>query len=135
MERMKRPILILAVLAAVIALCSVMGVFDSVFDNWKQSVEKYRPDAAWDYPDFSGEITDVRVTAVERKVDTTSWLPGEKESPIYGLRCIQIYYGYEMDGVWYDMPCENFDLRGIKRTSPAMRLRNMTIWCVSDHIC
>ena len=30
-----------------------------------------------------------------------------------GYTALQIYYGYFIDGKWYDYPCENYDLKGI----------------------
>lgn len=70
-----------------------------------------RPETATLLPDFTGEITDLRITAVPRnfEVDTNLWGAKYFEDIIL----LQIYYGYQSDGVWYDIPCENYDLKGI----------------------
>lgn len=105
---------ILCIILALILLRKI-GLFNSVYENTMQSIERNRPAEAYLTPDFSGSITDVRITAVERETNATSFLPGEKESPFYGTTCMQIYYGYQKDGEWVDIPCENYDLRAIRK--------------------
>ena len=67
-------------------------------------------------PDFSGEITDVRVTTVERDFSYSLFFKWTIENtypePKPAFR--QIYYGYCMDGKYYDFPYENFDLRALE---------------------
>ena len=111
---MKRKILfsILACLLIAIVLWRI-GLFDSTMENMFQSLDKNRPAESYLIPDCSGNVTDVRITAVERETNAYSLLPGEKDSPVYGTTCVQIYYGYQKDGMWFDMPCENYDLRAI----------------------
>ena len=66
-----------------------------------------RPAGAKQLPDFSGEVTEVRVTGVKR----TRIVDAEPmSSSLNGSQAIQIYYGYKMDGEWHDLPCENYDL-------------------------
>ena len=105
---------ILCIILALILLRKI-GLFDSTTTNMWQSIHKNRPAEAYLTPDFSGTITDVRITAVERETNATSFMPGEKDSPFYGTTCVQIYYGYQKDGEWVDIPCENYDLRAIRK--------------------
>lgn len=113
-------------LAAILALVLLwkIGLFDSTMENMIQSLNENRPAESWLTPDFSGTVTDVRITAVERETNASSLLPGEKESPFYGTTCVQIYYGYQMDGEWFDMPCENYDLRAIRKNASGYEAAN-----------
>lgn len=52
-------------------------------------------------PNFDGEITEVRVTAVSVNVKESAWPDTES---------IWVHYGYKMDGTWYDIPAENYEL-------------------------
>ncbi len=72
------------------------------------TIQKYvnhwtRPVDALEVPDFSGEITDVRMRVRERVYYPVNELFEQ-------VTMLQIYYGYCSDGQWYDMPCENYDL-------------------------
>jgi hypothetical protein len=111
---LKYIICILCVILAFILLRKI-GIFNSVYDNIMQSVERNRPAESYLTPDFSGTITDVRITAVERETNATSFMPGDKDSPFYRTTCVQIYYGYQKDGEWVDIPSENYDLRAIRK--------------------
>lgn len=66
-----------------------------------------RPKEAYSFPDFSGEITDVRVTIRERGIDMSCWNGGANE------RAYDIFYGYLSDGVWYDFPSGNYALKDL----------------------
>lgn len=64
-----------------------------------------------DVPEFTGEVQDVRITAVERENARIKYQAQFDDRFDYPL--IQIYYGYQIDGVWHDIPSENYSLRGI----------------------
>ena len=63
-----------------------------------------RTDNATKRPAPTNEITDVRITLVPRECDMFV----EKEGEI--KREVQLYYGYELDGKWYDYPAVNYPL-------------------------
>lgn len=72
-----------------------------------------RPAVATELPDFSGEITDVRVTTVQRDAGITTHYGAEYGADLSTLTYLQIYYGYCSNGVWKDIPCENYALVSI----------------------
>ena len=76
----------------------------------KGQLEETRQQVAFVTPEFDGNISDVRFSVVKRDIEVS----GED---FKDLSMMQIYYGYCMDGRWYDLPCENFDLRGILNNS------------------
>lgn len=76
-------------------------------------LEKYRPENATARPDFSGEITDLRFNVVHREYVSKTTGIALLDNSLKDRTFLQIYYGYEMDGQWYDIPCENYKLKGI----------------------
>lgn len=75
-------------------------------DPIERALDQSRPEIATELPDLSGNITDVRITAVEREFEDVI----DPEYP--NCSYLQIYYGYKKDGVWYDYPSENYELKG-----------------------
>lgn len=61
-------------------------------------------------PNFDGEITDVRVTAIPVDAKTSFWPDAE---------FIWVHYGYKKDGIWYDIPAENYEICRINSVSTA----------------
>ena len=82
------------------------GFFITTSDGLKKDINATRPDISLTKPDIPENVTDVRVTVVERDFDLT---PYKFEDYI---SCAQIYYGFCVDSVWEDFPCENYDLAG-----------------------
>lgn len=74
-----------------------------------------RTQAGKEFPDFDGNINDIRVTVVDRSAMSTPYTL--YTSITQGMKYKQIYYGYCSDGVWYDYPCENFELRALSKMS------------------
>lgn len=75
-------------------------------DPIERALDQSRPAAATEVPDLTGDITDVRITAVERDFK-------EVIDPDYpNCTYLQIYYGYKKDGIWHDFPSENYQLKG-----------------------
>ena len=68
-----------------------------------------RTGTADEIPNCSGNITDIRVTVRERS-SFCSWQAFWAHL-IYGTQIKQIYYGYCIDGQWYDYPAENYELK------------------------
>ena len=68
-----------------------------------------RPPEAYQFPDPSGEITDVRVTIREREIDLSF-------RGLEGHKAYDIFYGYCSDGKWYDYPSTNYELRELVDT-------------------
>lgn len=97
------------------------GSQESVFDEsqfykeyWEMVngiLDASRPAEAYQFPDLSGEITDVRVTVREREVDTYL-LNGKRDIPVY-----DIFYGYLSNGEWCDFPSGNYELKPITVSS------------------
>lgn len=68
------------------------------------------PPEATVLPNFSGEITDIRVQAAgckDYQLDLSQYHDFKDKT------LLQIQYGYFMDGQWYDIPSENYELKGI----------------------
>lgn len=76
-------------------------------------LDKYRPEDAARYPDFSGEITDIRFSVAPREYVGQSTGIEFVDSQYRNKTLLQVYYGYQTNGQWYDIPCENYDLKGI----------------------
>lgn len=74
-------------------------------------LDESRPENALMLPSFTGNISDVRITVKPRSF----YLPDSYPSASHfnSREFLQIYYGYCLDGVWYDIPCENYELIGI----------------------
>ena len=76
----------------------------------KGQLEETRQPEAFVVPEFNGNISDVRFSVVKREIVNSS-------KNFKDLSFMQIYYGFCMDGQWHDIPCENYDLRGILNNS------------------
>ena len=95
------------------------GSQESIFDesefykNYWETVnailDASRPAEAYQFPDLSGEITDVRVTVREREIDLSF-------RGLEGHKAYDIFYGYYSNGQWYDYPCTNFELKELQDT-------------------
>lgn len=72
------------------------------------SLDRSRPENAGLLPDLSGNISDIRMTILDREYDAPSF-----ETDFQNLSMMQIWYGYNANGIWYDYPSENYDLIGI----------------------
>lgn len=70
-------------------------------------LDECRPEEAYQFPDFSGEITDVRITVRERNVDMSLWSHSTDD------KAYDIFYGYLADEVWYDYPSANYHLKAL----------------------
>ncbi len=67
-------------------------------------------------PDFSGEITELRVSFPKRDLPMTEYFGSQLYSET--LVC-QIFYGYSSDGVWRDFPAQNYALKSLSSSAPA----------------
>lgn len=104
---------LLAVLLLLSSGChGVTEPVGSTTNSIEQSLNKSRPDAATMTPDFSGNITDIRITTVERPLEFLD-NSGKKDENLSNFKFLQIYYGYKSDGIWHDIPRENYDLKGL----------------------
>lgn len=97
-----KKMVMLIILCTVILLSFVLVLV--FYKEEPSSIDKGRPSASFMKPDFSGNVTDVRITTVKREYNGTEFDSN---------RVMQLYYGYCIDDVWYDIPCENYDLIGI----------------------
>lgn len=115
MKHKNYPLCILLIFMAVLLLLPLSGCSCNGSDPWAEeaeraleSLERSRPENAGLYPDFTGEITDIRMTILDREYYAPSF-----EEDFQNLSMMQIWYGYYSDGVWYDLPSENYNLIGI----------------------
>lgn len=93
-----------------VAGCGAFNLYlDHIGSNMVNSLEQDRPDVSAEYPELTDTITDVRMTVISRHFEPVAILSDDNDERDY----LQIYYGYCDDGVWTDLPCENFDLIGI----------------------
>ena len=114
----KHPILrtILTILATLILTPTIIGLtlkmyFDFQIGRQTSSIDRGRPENAECAPAPSDDITDIRMTVVPRDVRTMDMLG---ISELYeNLTVLQIWYGYQSDGQWYDYPSENYELVGL----------------------
>ena len=75
------------------------------------------PPVATAVPDFSEEITDIRISAATcEKYE----LDFSHSKNFRNLTILQILYGYYSDGEWHDVPAENYDYVGILNGSSGM---------------
>ena len=82
-------------------------------DFTQEILNKYRPAEAALLPDFSTEIQDIRFSVKPREhVPQTTGID-EIDVKLQNQTYLQIYYGYYSNGKWYDIPCENYELKGI----------------------
>ena len=68
------------------------------------------PPEATAVPDFSGDITEIRINAVSCK---DYQLDLNRYTNFKGKTLLQIQYGYLSGGSWQDIPSENYELKGI----------------------
>lgn len=108
-------VLLCAFLALFSSGCSIAGWIGNLFKTAEEkSLNAGRPEGATALPDFSGEITDIRVSVVPRDLEVDPAYDGFFAAEAFKSKTLlQIYYGYLSDGTWYDMPRENYDLREI----------------------
>ena len=103
-------------LCCLVLLCGCSGenpIYELFESDVEKSLDASRPKGATAAPDFSGEITDVRVTTIQRDIDIPDGAGASWGIDFPNLEFRQIYYGYCSDGVWTDLPCENYDLVSI----------------------
>ncbi len=77
-------------------------------DEIFEMLDNTRMDNGRIIPNIPGDVSDVRMTILDREYETTSYFDSELV-----LSMMQICYGYCVDGVWNDFPSENYDLIGI----------------------
>ena len=92
---------------AIIAL--VICGFFIIPNTYQKPLEGVRPEECLIKPVIPEKVDDVRITVVERDC-----LDKRFNYPFTELQPLQMYYGYCIDGVWYDYPSENYDIIGLK---------------------
>lgn len=111
---LKRCILLLFLFSVILSGCSGENPIYELFESdAEKSLDASRPEGATALPDFSGEITDIRVTTIQRDIDIPDGAGVSWGIDFANLEFRQIYYGYCTDGVWTDLPCENYELVSI----------------------
>lgn len=94
--------------------CSSNNPFFRFFpSDTVKSLDASRPDGAANLPDFSGEITDIRVTTIQRDIYIPVEMDRKWGQNLSKMEYRQIYYGYCSNGVWTDLPHENYELVSI----------------------
>lgn len=105
----KSIILILLCILAILT-CSGCSSLRYLFPTIEErSANAGRPPEATQWPEFTDEITDIRLSVVERDIE----FDPDRSSPFKNQTHLQIFYGYQMNGEWYDIPSENYELKGI----------------------
>lgn len=116
MKRKIIKIIIVLLLIMVFFLITFLSIWLGPTECPMQPPKGERTPAATQVPAFTGEVTQLRFSVVPRSFYYFRQ-SAELREKVYNLakdcQLLQIYYGYEMDGVWYDIPSENFDLKGI----------------------
>lgn len=112
--RLRRLVTLCCCLMLVLSGCSGENPIYELFEtDVEKSLDASRPEGATALPDFSGEITDVRVTTIPRNIDIPAGKGADWGIDLSELEYRQIYYGYCVDSVWTDLPCENYGLISI----------------------
>lgn len=87
---------------------------ESYYPETQVQIDKSRTEAAYLKPDFTDEVTDIRVTVRKRDVDFAKMYEGiVDETEAANTTVYQIYYGYFSNGEWHDIPAENYDLKSL----------------------
>lgn len=114
-ESKKRLLIVLSI--TLVVLVSLAFVSDLFIENGP--IEKLlltitRSKEGRTTPDPSDAISEIRVTAVDRNVSFLPKVLFDKEARNMNFK--QLYYGYCIDGVWRDIPAENYSLRSLFHT-------------------
>ena len=107
MMRKTALLLIIGLLLLNFSGCTLVGYL-FIPDMSPGLVEEARPENAEVLPDLERDISEIRMTILERE-----YIPSKYNEPYHNLSMMQIWYGYYSEGVWYDHPCENYDLIGL----------------------
>ena len=111
---LKRCTIVLLLIVVFLGGCGgIRHVFNLFESDVEKSLDASRSDGAMALPDFSGEISDVRVTTIQRDIDIPDGAGNDWDIDFSNLEFRQIYYGYCADGIWTDIPCENYELISI----------------------
>lgn len=102
-------ILLVILLCFSMVLCSGCGMYGDI-RKAQISLGVSRPENATKLPELSDAISEVRVTAVPRDCELSSEIYEEMGGAAGQRQYLQIYYGYCVDGMWTDLPCENYPL-------------------------
>ncbi len=132
----------LMVLLAGILLCGcavedsgigTQGKAENALALYMEVIGENRPAEAFLTPDFSGGVSDVRVTLRTRDVDLERL---GTDFAIEDAEILQIYYGYLSNGKWVDIPAENYDLHSFdpKRDSSIEAAQEDHIVRIGDYI-
>ncbi len=79
-----------------------------------------RPWEAYNVPGSLNKATSIRISFITRDIDGSLFF---EDCPLFtnkqkkNAKFCQLYYGYCIDGEWYDMPAENYDIKGIDYNS------------------
>lgn len=106
---------------------------DNSLSLYMEVIGENRPAEAFLTPDFSGGVSDVRVTVRKRDVDIDRL---GADSGYENIEVLQIYYGYLSDGKWVDIPAENYDLHSFdpKRVSDFEAAQDAHIVQMGDYL-
>ena len=102
----------LLAIAATFLLLLFMFVLELAFEG--DPIERLffaitRSEAGRTEPDFSADVTDVRITAKERNIGIIPTIFTSKKAR--EMEYYQVYYGYHSNGEWHDIPAENYTLK------------------------
>lgn len=122
--KMKRTLkIILAVFLGllILAIC-VSAVYLAIRKVAYGPPKGERVETALDRPDYNENTTGARITYIPRTECITAILLGATDPDEIAVinriaPCIQILYGYQEDGVWVDIPSENYPLFYLEKSS------------------
>lgn len=108
-RRVKKSLKITLICFLVLAgiIFSDLTIYGDPFERFLYAVT--RTGTADEIPSCSGNITDIRVTVRDRSYFCS--VDAFVSHVFYGTQIKQIYYGYYVDGKWYDYPAENYQLK------------------------
>lgn len=111
MKKLFSAVVLVCTLCLLLNGCKLAEFLDSFYtDSYYAEFNQNRPTNGSEFPQLDGEISDIRIQVQGREYSTY----GADEAYIWdNVDLLQIYYGFQKNGEWYDYPSENYDIVSI----------------------
>lgn len=70
-------------------------------------------------PEPADTVTRLRVSIPQRNISMKDLYPGAEDEIPYA-KAFQVYYGYQLEGKWYDFPAENYAIKSLDGNTDGM---------------
>lgn len=105
-----KVVTLICLICVLLSGCSILR--ELTRSDSEKALDASRPEGAERSPTLSDDITDVRVTIIPREAGLAPDFGKNMGIDASNMEFMQIYYGYCVNGVWTDLPCENYPLVG-----------------------